>query len=269
MRNLIALRAFVRRDWQMARSYRASFLIGFLHPLGSLCLFYFVAKFVDSETDVTVPGLSGGYFGFVVFGLAILEIFDIGISSFAQGVRRDQVNGALESLLASPVPPFVAILGSSLYSFLIALLNGVVLVVAAIVVFGLRPEVSGTLVVALVVAVPAAVVLFACVGIAIAGVTLIIKQTAGLVGLVTLGMSLLCGFYYPTDVLPEPLQTIAEALPFTWALDAVRAGFLGGELDEVKLAVLCLLSVLAIPVAAYIWRRSLVRTNRDGSLGQY
>jgi ABC-2 type transport system permease protein len=111
--------------------------------------------------------------------------------------------------------------------------------------------------------------LFASLGVAFAALTVLFKRTTALLGIVVTGLALLGGVYFPIEVMPEPIETIAKALPFTWALDVLRASLLGGDVDPVQLVGLFASVVVLLPLALLGFRASVWRARRTGTLAQY
>jgi ABC-2 type transport system permease protein len=81
-----------------------------------------------------------------------------------------------------------------------------------------------------------------------------------------------CGISYPLQVLPAWMQTVAAALPLTYAIHALRAVTLAGATlvqigpDLAALAV----CALVLPALGYLaFAITERRARRTGSLGQY
>jgi hypothetical protein len=110
--------AFIRRDWAIAWSYRFPFVLDIFQTLSSLLLVYFLAKLVKGNTSLGVGGGTSGYFGFVVIGLAVLQVLTVALTSFASKLRTDQTTGTLEAVLATPTPPWLAVMSSAAYDVL-------------------------------------------------------------------------------------------------------------------------------------------------------
>ncbi len=90
-----------------------------------------------------------------------------------------------------------------------------------------------------------------------------------LLGLITTGLALLAGVYFPTEVLPGPLEVIAEALPFTWGIDVLRAALLQGEVAGARLGLLVGFAVVSLPLSLWLFGLSIDRARRQGSLTQF
>jgi ABC-2 type transport system permease protein len=260
--------AFVRRDWRIALSYRASYGLELVGTVFVLAMMFYIAPIVDT-TKLSTGDAAGGYFGFATVGFALLRMVQTGLSTFATRLREEQMTGTLEAVMAAPAPPSLVVLASGTYSMLRSLVAGFVTIVAAVLVFGLRFDLHpGSLAIALTTLV-ACVVMFAALGVAVAAFTIVFKQTTAAIGLVSASLAILGGVYFPLSVLPEPLQTIGELLPFTWGVDLLRDALLGSDPDLGRLAVLAAFAAVAIPLALLLFSRALRYARRRGTLGHY
>lgn len=261
--------AFIRRDLATARSYRAAYAIEFVAILFSVTLFFYLSRLVDGNTTFAHKYLGHGYFGYVIVGLALLRIVHTSLSSFATKLRTDQTTGTLEALFASPTSPSLLILSSAAFDILRASLFGLTMVVMAIVVFGLHLGTSWTGIGALVLALPACVALFASLGVSLAAFTVVFKQTTSLISLISSALGLLAGVYFPLKVFPPTLRDIANATPFTWAVQVVRDALLGTHIPLNELVGLLITATLLLPIALGIFQVALSRARREGSLAHY
>ena len=269
MSTVFILRAFLRRDWETDISYRAAFGIQLAGTLLTLALFFYLGRIVDDSDVASLQGTSGGYFGYVAVGLGVFVIVQLSLNSFSHKFRDEQLTGTLEAMMATPASPSQIILSSAAYDLLRGTVDGFLLIVTAVVVFGLRLETDPAGLAAALAAVVGCIGLFASLGVVVAASTMLFKKTAGLLAFIGPGLALLGGVYYPIDVLPAPLEAIARILPLTWGLEVVRAGLLGGDVDPLQLAALLLSVVVAIPLALMLFRASLWRARRLGTLAQY
>jgi ABC-2 type transport system permease protein len=261
--------AFLRRDWAIARSYRLSFGLGFVDSLVSLVLFFYLGHLIDQTELSAQSQLSAGYFAFAIVGYALIDILRTGVTTFAAQLRQDQVTGTLEALLVTPAPQSLVVLGSASFEILKAIISSVVMIVLAVLFFGLDLSLDGPSAVALIVAVPASFALFTALGIVVAGLTVVVKQTVTLVQFLMTGLSVLAGVYFPISVLPQPLETIAKLLPFTWALDVFRAALLGGDVSTTKVVLLVGCAGLTLPLSIALFGFAVDYAKRQGSLAQY
>ena len=69
-----SMRAFIRRDFRLERSYRFAFISEIATVLFSIITFSLVAKLVN-------PGqVPGGYFSFATIGLALSTFLQVGVA---------------------------------------------------------------------------------------------------------------------------------------------------------------------------------------------
>jgi len=222
IRVLGVLAAFVRRDAASELSYRLPFALDLASTALSLALFFYLGRFIDRTGLTGEVGVGTNYFSFLITGLLLLTLAGTALGAFAGRVREDQVTGTFEALLAAPISPSVIIAGSGAYAVLRQAAELVVSVALAVIVFGVRPQLGWEAAVVVLVALPAFLVFFAAAGIAIAALTVVVKKVTAVLGLVTSGLALLGGVYYPVSVLPQPLEAVAQVIPFTWGAEVVR-----------------------------------------------
>jgi ABC-2 type transport system permease protein len=269
MSDLATLAAFLRRDWTIDTSYRATFALHFVSTLFLLALFFYLSRVIDEAEFAASQNLSSGYFGYAAVGLGLIQIVQASLSSFSRKLRDEQTTGTFEALMATPANPSLIILSSAVYDLLRATLDSLVLIAAAVVIFGLdiRAD-AGSIGVALV-ALVGCIGLFASLGVVVAALTVVFKRGTAFIALMTSGLALLGGVYFPIGVMPEPIEAVAKALPFTWGLDVLRASLLGGDVDRAQLAGLFASVVVLLPLALLGFRASLARARRTGTLAQY
>ena len=92
---------------------------------------------IDESEFSASQHLGGGYFGYAAVGLGLLEIVLAGLGSFARKLRDEQTTGTFEALMATPAHPSLIILSSAAYDMLRATFDGLVMIAAAVVIFGL------------------------------------------------------------------------------------------------------------------------------------
>ena len=235
----------------------------------SLVLFFYLARIVDDSRFGGSSQLEEGYFAFVVVGLALMKFMQTGLTAFALRFRSDQATGTIEALLVTPASPSLVVLGSATYDLLLAVASGIVMLAIAVIFFGMTLTVSLSSLPILLLAIPASFGLFAAVGIVIAALTVMFKHVATLVSLTTTGIAILAGVYFPLSVLPDLLEAIARALPFSWALDLLRASLLGGDPAVGKLVLLIAFCLIALPASLALFRSAVDHAKRAGTLAQY
>jgi ABC-2 type transport system permease protein len=263
------LRAFVLRDWRVTTSYRLPFAFDLVAGILELAVFFYMGRFVDRAGLSESAVIGGDYFSFVVFGTVLVGVVHTSVGSFAQRLHIEQTTGTLEALFASPARPELIILSSAAFDLLEATAFALITVLLGVAFFGLDMDVSATSLLVGVAGVLATVVLFAAVGVAIAGFVLVYKRGAALIGFVASVLALLGGVYYDVAVLPAGLRALARLSPFTWALELLREAFLRAGAEWRLLALLVAAAALALPLSLRLFGVALRRAERAGTLAQY
>jgi ABC-2 type transport system permease protein len=262
--------AFVRRDFLVAWSYRMSFVSDLVGLVGQALIFYFVSQLVDPAKLPTFQGTEVTYLEFAAVGMLLGGFIHFGMERVAAAVRNEQLMGTLESLLVTPTATHTVQLGSVAFLFVyipirIALLLGVLALA-----FGLDFHGSGAL--------PTLALLLVFMpfvwglGLTSAAAILTFKRGAGLVGMGALVLALFSGLYFPIELLPDWLTTVAELNPIALAIDGMREALLGGAgWSQVgpTVALLAPMSLAALGLGILAFRVALARERRLGSLGLY
>jgi ABC-2 type transport system permease protein len=261
--------ALTRASWRTAKSYRVSFVLSFVSLLVTIVPVYFVANALQPFMASVIAGEGREYFGFVLLGTAVLTLVSPALSSFASAVSGGLSSGFFEALLVTPTSLPALLAGQTGYAFAWALAR-VVLLMAAGAVLGVDihwlrlPE---ALVITAVV-----VAAYAGVGLVAAALVVSFRTNAAIPQAMVVLSTLLGGVYFPTSVLPVGVAPIAEWLPLTPGLRALRQTLLlgyplssvAGDLVQlVGIAAACLVGGVLVLRWAFAYAR------RAGSLSQY
>jgi ABC-2 type transport system permease protein len=269
MRTLKLIRAFLHRDWVIARSYRFQFLLDATWWFFQLSLYYALGKIVDSASMEAMDAVGDDYFAFVVIGLAMVEFVNRIFASFATVIRTEQTTGSLEALLMTPRLSTLIVFGSGSYEFVRGLVQMVVFVTIGVVVFGLRFTVTPQSAAMALLVLGATLILFAAVGLMTAAAVIVAKQAAALLYMLSFVIAVMGGVYVPVEFLPGPLSLLGQLFPFAWSLELLREALLHGSTDPLKFAALLVVAVLLVPIAVWVLNRALDRARSQGSLAQY
>lgn len=263
------LGAFLHRDWHVALSYRMQFILEFLETIGEVVLLFYLGQFVDRVGFESDTGMNSDYFSFAALGLALLNLFFTALNAFSVTLRIEQTTGSLEALLTTPPPSPLLIMGSATYEFIRAGFRFIVFLGVGILFFGLDIVVEPWPLFVAAIVMLASVVLFASLGLLVAAATVVLKKAGAAVGLTWILFALLGGVYFPQSLLPEPWQTLASLIPFTWAVDALRMTMLEGVVDVSRIVWLVVVSCALMPVALWILNVAIDYARAKGSLAQY
>lgn len=260
--------AFIGRDWASAWSYRFPFISDVLSGFFPLILFFFIGRLVDMG-QIEHPELSAGYFSFVVTGAAVIAIFEQGLSSYPSRVASAQRTGTMEAMAASPAPLWLTTFLGSFYDMIHATIASILMVGMAAVLFGIELSIAPAGVPLLLLALASSVLLFSAVGLTAAALTFVFKRAGAFTTGFDFVVAAAAGVWFPLDVLPGPLETIARALPFTWAVETTRAILLEAETPVAEVLYLGACAVIALPLALWLTAASINYARRQGSLSYY
>lgn len=273
MNLLRRIKAFVIRDFQLAISYRFEFLIKILWILGITTTFYFISRLAGgSFIDFKYPNWENLLVAWLT-GLAMLNYFLVGFSSLSNAIRREQMQGTLESVLLTPINVPTLILSSSawyyveatFYSFLYLFFGW----------FFFNVQYRGNFLLATLFLVLTTMCL-ACLGILSASFAMVFKRGDPFAILIGVGTALFSGVFFPKEMLTEELGnagTVLSAInPSTHGLQGIRDILIQGKtFAEVQSEFMILLGFLVVllPFSLWVFSRAVSRAKREGSLIQY
>lgn len=262
--------AFVRRDLLTMWTYRLGFFSDWANMIVQIFVFALIGRMVDPSVLPEFGGRAVGYVEFVAVGIAMMAFMQVALTRMVAAIRREQMIGTLEVVLASPTAPATFQLGSVAYDLLYVPIRTVVflLAVAGILDVSMALDRLPVAMLVMLVFIPFVWGL----GEISAAVTLTFRQGAGIVGLFITGMTVFSEGYFPIDVFPVWMRPIAEANPLSVAMNAVRSALLGDvAAAEVMSAILYLLpfSIVSLLVGSAAFWLALRRERRNGTLGLY
>lgn len=165
---------------------------------------------------------------------------------------EERTNGTLRRLLASPVQPFVILLGKIMGPFALGLLQTALLVAAGQWLFGVPWGRSPLALALLVVAFNLSAV---ALGILISTLVRTTQQATAVMLTISMSMAALGGAWWPSEITPPAMQTAGKLLPSGWAMEGFKAVILrGAGVDEVWLPVTVLFGFAALFLALGTWR---------------
>jgi ABC-2 type transport system permease protein len=264
--------AFFKKDFLMEVSYRFSFVLQFASIFFSVVMFYFVGKLLSEAPSVqrSISEYGGEYFAFVLIGIAFQNFLSVGLGSFSNSIRAEQMIGTLEAMLVTPTRLSTIVLSSSQWSFAFTSIRvGIYLLLGGLF-FGVSFGDANIL--PALTALVLTVIAFSSLGIISASFIMIFKRGDPLAWAISTSSTLLGGVYYPISILPDWLQTLSYLFPITYALDAIRLSLLQGygfSGIATDLLALVAFSAITLPLSLLAFRYAVKRAKRDGSLAYY
>jgi ABC-2 type transport system permease protein len=200
--------------------------------------------------------------------MAFMLLLNGALSAVAGAVRRDQVAGTLQAIVATPTSVGTLLVASSLWPITFAALEAVVYIVTGTF-FGLRiPAFSAAAFFAVLVP---AIACMAAVGMFGAAAVIRYKSNPPSSFITGSAAAMLSGALFPVSLMPPLLRDVSWLLPLTHALNGLRdalsaapAAALAGEVFWLSAA-----TVLLLPPAFAMFTLTLHHAKRDGTLAGY
>jgi ABC-2 type transport system permease protein len=262
--------AFLRRDYRIESSYKLNFVLRAAESLMLLMFFYFLGELVTNPEATGMKKYAVGYFPFVVVGTAFARYFDLTLRMFSESIRNAQVTGCLEAMLSSQTDPVTVVLLSSLYSLISGAIQLILILAAAMLIFGLN--LTAINIPATILVFVLSILTFVAFGVLSAAAILWLKRGDPVTWLLGGVGTILGGAYFPVDVMPSWLQKIAFLLPVTYSLDALRLTMLRGysiPMISRPLTTLTIMAAILLPASLYVFILTVRKGRREGTLMQY
>jgi ABC-2 type transport system permease protein len=259
--------AFLKRDFQERRSYKAALLFDLVGVVFSILIFFFIGKMYSGADSVTLREYSTSYFPFVLIGLAFSSYQTVALNSFSQSLGREIDAGTFESILLTSTGIKTIIFAGSLWAFLWTTIRVLIFFLLGILFFSVKfpPFHFSPLIVSILLMLTSLIGL----GLISAGFTLIYKRGDPVTFIINGLTKFLSGVYFPVAVLPLPLQYLSKIFPLTHSLTVLRKVLLqSATFSEVKAELFFLIcfTTLFLPLGALFFNIAVKKAKREGSL---
>jgi ABC-2 type transport system permease protein len=256
--------AIFRRDLRVHFSYRAAALTQMFSMVFSLALFYYMSRLLRISTFDSADA----YYAFVVVGLVILSVTQSTLV-LPMVIRGELVAGTFERMLMSPFGPVLSVLSMMIFPVLQALVLAIWTLGIAALIFGLDVQ-WATAPLAIPIGVAAALA-FSGIALLIASIVVVFKQAPG-TGFVIAAITLVSGFYFPTELLPMWLEWASHVQPFTPAVDLMRHVLVDLPMKDewwVYATRLLAFSAVLVPLSAFLFGKAVGIAQRRGTIIEY
>ncbi|GAB6067808.1 ABC transporter permease [Methylothermus subterraneus] len=194
---------------------------------------------------------------FIVPGLTALLTLVVAMVTCALSVAREREQGTFDQLLVTPLTPLEILLGKTVPAFLIGLLEGTLILAAAVTWFQI--PFRGRL---LVLYAGMALYLLSAIGVGLAISSLARTQQQGLFGafLFIVPAVILSGFATPIENMPQAVQTLTLINPMRYFLAIVRTSFLASPTWTAvwpQLWPMAAIGLATLALAAWLFRHRL------------
>ncbi|MGD6933424.1 MAG: ABC transporter permease [Candidatus Bathyarchaeia archaeon] len=217
---------------------------------------YMAPYVVDSQG---VVGGSTSYFEFIAPGMMMMTVMMSVMTGLPGAITHEREMGTLDGVMVAPINRLSIILGKTIAQLTRGLMQGFIIMILAVVLFGVTIQGSILLVIGLLL-----LGVFSFVGLGVALTSLAKDQeTASMILMaIMFPMMFLSGIFFPVKMMPGFMQTISSFLPLTYASDAMRKVMvLGAGVPQIatNLTVLVVFGVVMLAIAVPLFRRMMTR----------
>jgi ABC-2 type transport system permease protein len=217
-----------------------------------------IVKPYNIQTEGTVSG-SFNYFEFVAPGIMAMTVMMSVMTGLPQAISRERELGTLDGMMVAPINRLCIILGKTIAQTARGLIQGVLILVLSVELFGVTIEGSIPLVFGLLL-----LGVFSFVGLGVVITSFAKDQETAMMIMMTLmfPMMFLSGVFFPIQMMPWYMQDISKVLPLYYAATALRKVMvLGAGIPAIttELTVMIVFGAIMIAIAVPVFRRAMTR----------
>ena len=262
--------AFFKKDFLIESSYKLSFLLNIFAVLVSILVYFFIDKLFGYRMVRHLEEFGINYFSYVLLSMAFFSYIGVGLGSFSNRIRSEQMQGTLEAILLTPTRISTILFSLSLWNLCFATLDMAIYILLGIFLFKINfanINLLSTLVIFFL-----TIASFSGLGILSASFIMVFKRGNPVSWLINSLEGLIGGVYFPVSVMPVWLQFLARFFPIAYAIRAIElAVYKGYGLIQLgkEIGFLLLFSFLLLPLSFASFKYALKKARRQGSLLQY
>jgi ABC-2 type transport system permease protein len=212
--------------------------------------------------NIQVQGVVTGhtsYFDFIAPGIMAMTVMMSVMTGLPAAISQEKEVGTLDGMMVAPINRLSIIVGKTLAQTARGLLQGVLILILATVLFGVSIQGSLLLVFGLLL-----LGVFSFVGLGVVLTSFAKDQETAMMVMMTLmfPMMFLSGVFFPVQQMPWYMQDMSKVLPLTYAADALRKVMvLGAGIPQIttELAVMIAFGVIMIAIALPVFKRAMTR----------
>jgi ABC-2 type transport system permease protein len=210
------------------------------------------------QTQGVVSG-SPTYFSFVAPGIMALTVTMSVMTGLPVAISQEKELGTMDGIMAAPIKRLSIIFGKALGQTARGMIQGTIVLILAVGLFGVTIQGNILLVYALLI-----LGVFAFVGLGIVITSVAKDQQTAQMLLMTISfpMMFLSGVFFPIQQMPWYMQDISKVLPLTYEAQALRQVMvLGAGIPDIttELIVLIVFGAIMMAIAVPLFRRLMTR----------
>jgi len=203
-----------------------------------------------------VPG-NPNYFEFVAPGIMAMVVMMSLMTGLPHAISYEKDMGTLDGMLVAPTSRWAIILGKVLAQSTRGMIQGFIILLMAVLLFGVVIHGSILLVILLIL-----LTVFSFVGLGILITSFADKEETATMVMMTLmfPMMFLSGVFFPIQQMPSFMQTLASFLPLTYAASAMRKVMvLGAGVSAItpEVIILAVFGIVLLTIAVPMFKRAM------------
>jgi ABC-2 type transport system permease protein len=212
--------------------------------------------------NVQVKGSIEGdfsYFDFIAPGIMAMTVMMSVMTGLPAAISHEREVGTLDGMMVAPINRLSVILGKTIAQMARGILQGTLILVLAITLFGVTVHGNILLVFALLL-----LGVFSFVGLGVVLTSFAKEQETAVMLMTTImfPMMFLSGVFFPIEQMPWFMQAISRVLPLTYVADSLRKVMvLGTDIPMLtnELAILIGFGTVMIAIAVPVFKRAMTR----------
>ena len=217
-----------------------------------------LVKPYNVQTTGSIEG-EFSYFDFIAPGIMAMTVMMSVMTGLPAAISQEREVGTLDGMMVAPISRLAVILGKTLAQMARGILQGVLILVLAVTLFGVTVHGNILLVFALLL-----LGVFSFVGLGVVLTSFAKDQETAVMLMMTLmfPMMFLSGVFFPIEQMPWFMQSISKVLPLTYVADALRKVMvLGADIPVLtnELAILIGFGTVMIAIAVPVFKRAMTR----------
>jgi len=267
LREVRASYAFVERNFNLSKRYLGWELVFMTYSVAQALSILYIGASLGGGAAAGV-GAGRDVILYLALGALVWSYLSTVFEAISETITWERWEGTIEYTLMAPVSRTTHLLGSSLFSVTYSLLRTALILVVLGLFFHL--DLGHANVLSSLVIVALSSLSFLGIGIMAAALPLLFTERGTQMTFVmSAGLLLVSGVYYPITVLPRWMQLLSTISPANYALDAIRRAVMyraGLAALWPDIWPLVLIGALTIPLGLLIFRRAERYAKRTGRL---
>jgi ABC-2 type transport system permease protein len=217
-----------------------------------------IVKPFSIQLEGVVSG-STSYFDFIAPGIMAMTVMMSVMTGLPVAISQEKEIGTMDGMMVAPINRLSIILGKTMGQTARGLIQGIIILVLAVGLFGVTIHGNILLVFGLLLL---GVFSFVGLGIVITSFTKDQETAQMLMMTLMFPMMFLSGVFFPIQQMPWYMQSVSKFLPLTYAADALRKVMvLGAGVPAIstELIVLIVFGVVMTAIAVPVFRRMMTR----------